>query len=682
LSKKTSIRFKIILLIVFFSLVPVSFITGFIIVRSYIHLKEKTVDFYSNLLEQVTVNIDFVYDQYRITLNNSLNTPLIVKGLNDPPYTSVAEEYNHTVVMTSEKGGGFRDTVEEKIEGVVAVVELDRKSLLFNQDYKVHYISPGSKVFSVEELIKDPIYKKLQSNTSIEMIFGKFQPGVVSSSFGDEYTVMIYPWYPDNGDKPKKPFTKFMVVLFFSDFMPKFYDEISQMQYGTLYILDQFDNILSYNHPNPDDYYDFDDESGRYVLGDDDPNDPFEPLSFKDYTALNVDQKILEKPKVKSVTSIIDKSSSGYHNHVISFNRRNYLMITRFAPQSKMKLVYFQPLAHVYKPVYDIVRAVGIYTFVLIIIVIFISIFLSNSFTVPIKKLITTTKNISIGNYNELVEVKTGDEFHTLSDNFNVMVREIKSYQDQLVSVERQKAEIDLAQKIQTSLLPPIPECDYYEMTANMMPTPEVGGDYLDFMKINSKGQIWLSIGDVSGFGLAAGLVMMMAQTSCNTLLLNNPDITLDDMIMRVNRVLYKNITEHLAEENYMTMTSLRTYSNGEIHYFGTHHDMLLFRSKTGKVERIGTKSIELGIRPDIDPGLTVQRFTMHSGDLLFIYTGGLTRAKNRNNEEYGVVRLIEKLEKHAAETLQSMDETIIQDVFDFIEHQQDDISFISLRKK
>lgn len=112
--------------------------------------------------------------------------------------------------------------------------------------------------------------------------------------------------------------------------------------------------------------------------------------------------------------------------------------------------------------------------------------------------------------------------------------------------------EMLVAKRIQTILLPLEPIMAGYEITAFMEPADEVGGDYYDI--INTDRIDWIVIGDVSGHGVPAGLIMMMVQTSIHTVVAQHPELGPAELLVIINRVIRDNISR-MDENKYMTIT-------------------------------------------------------------------------------------------------------------------------------
>jgi serine phosphatase RsbU (regulator of sigma subunit) len=184
--------------------------------------------------------------------------------------------------------------------------------------------------------------------------------------------------------------------------------------------------------------------------------------------------------------------------------------------------------------------------------------------------------------------------------------------------------EMKLARKIQVALVPNSPTLTNCDVAASMRPAKEVGGDYYDV--IAAGGSEWILIGDVSGHGVPAGLVMMMCHTSVRTVLRGDPDVSPGELLARVNTVLTENIRQ-LGEDKYVSITALRRDPDGTISFAGAHQDMHVYRSATNTVEAFETEGIWLGIMEPIGDSLRTRSFRMNAGDVLVVHTDGITEA-------------------------------------------------------
>jgi serine phosphatase RsbU (regulator of sigma subunit) len=238
----------------------------------------------------------------------------------------------------------------------------------------------------------------------------------------------------------------------------------------------------------------------------------------------------------------------------------------------------------------------------------------------------------------------SGDELGTLADTFNEMLAMIQARDTHLEAqvAERTEelrrtlaelwSEMDLALKIQTILLPQDPQLPNYAIAAKMVPASSVGGDYYDVFRID--GVDWILVGDVSGHGVTAGLSMMLVQTAVRTVIqsagIRAQQITPKQLLSSVNAAVRSNL-QKINPEQYMTIMALRL-DRGKVSYAGLHQDVLVHRAKTNVVERIPTRGIWIGLVDDISELLDDDEFEMEDGDVLLLYTDGVTEVAANDN--------------------------------------------------
>jgi serine phosphatase RsbU (regulator of sigma subunit) len=184
--------------------------------------------------------------------------------------------------------------------------------------------------------------------------------------------------------------------------------------------------------------------------------------------------------------------------------------------------------------------------------------------------------------------------------------------------------EMKLARKIQEALVPTSPSLAHCDVAASMKPAEDVGGDYYDVITMG--GHEWILIGDVSGHGVPAGLIMMMCHTAVRTALRANPDLTPQELLSQVNVVLTENI-KLLGEDKYMTMTALRRDPDGTISFAGAHQDVFVYRATSKAVDVLETEGAWLGIKQHIASSLSLRTLKLGAGDVLVVHTDGITEA-------------------------------------------------------
>jgi serine phosphatase RsbU (regulator of sigma subunit) len=207
--------------------------------------------------------------------------------------------------------------------------------------------------------------------------------------------------------------------------------------------------------------------------------------------------------------------------------------------------------------------------------------------------------------------------------NLEAMVKDRTQKLD--LAVRELWGEMELAKKIQTALVPKQVALSGCDVAAVMQPTDQVGGDYYDVVR--AKDTDWILIGDASGHGVPAGLVMMMCQTAVRTALHEDPTIGPDRLLSTVNRTLTENI-RLLGEDKYMTMHALCRTPDGRFRFSGMHQDIFIYRAATGTVETLEPSGCFLGLQEDISGMLDVRSFELGPGDTVLLYTDGITEAR------------------------------------------------------
>jgi serine phosphatase RsbU (regulator of sigma subunit) len=191
-------------------------------------------------------------------------------------------------------------------------------------------------------------------------------------------------------------------------------------------------------------------------------------------------------------------------------------------------------------------------------------------------------------------------------------------------ALEELWGEMELAKKIQLALVPREPKLNNCDVAAVMLPAEQVGGDYYDVVSI--QGNEWILIGDVSGHGVPAGLVMMMCQTAVHTVLELEPDIAPEKLLAIVNRSLTANI-QRLGEDKYMTINAMFRRPDGTFQFSGMHQDIFIYRAASGTIDEIKADGICLGLAASIEDKLVTGSFQLAEGDVLLLYTDGITEA-------------------------------------------------------
>ncbi len=243
--------------------------------------------------------------------------------------------------------------------------------------------------------------------------------------------------------------------------------------------------------------------------------------------------------------------------------------------------------------------------------------------------------------------------------------------------------EMELARRIQTSLLPSLSDHVHpdFEIAATMLPADHVGGDFYD-VTFDRSGSLWFAIGDVSGHGVTPGLIMMMAQT-VHTTVTTNLECDARSVVVKLNEILYKNVSERLHESHFMTFTALKYLGDGHFQHAGAHLSMIVFRQNTGNCELIRTRGIYLNFKKDISNAIKNDEFSLDPGDVLVLYTDGLTEAHTPDEKMLDLEGFVKIVEKHARQNPEAMKDRIMADVIQWCDNiRADDMTLVIIKRK
>ena len=272
-------------------------------------------------------------------------------------------------------------------------------------------------------------------------------------------------------------------------------------------------------------------------------------------------------------------------------------------------------------------------------------------------------------------------ETKTYSKVLEQTVRELEASREviRLKNLEEQKKldqELALAEETQKSLLPHcLPEFENFRIHAFNKPTRYVGGDFYDFLQLSS-GE-WVGVlADVSGKGISAALLSSMLLGALNSEF--RAGTQPQEVLNRVNQLLY----ERTLLGRFVTLFLFLLNSQGVGQFISAgHNPAYLFRSDTGKIELLSSGNLILGAFARIS--YQSSPLHLHQGDILVVYSDGLTEARNQREEMFGAERLLEIIQQEAPSGSHAFQQKFLQAVEEFTQGmpQRDDITFLVVEK-
>jgi sigma-B regulation protein RsbU (phosphoserine phosphatase) len=307
-----------------------------------------------------------------------------------------------------------------------------------------------------------------------------------------------------------------------------------------------------------------------------------------------------------------------------------------------------------------------------------IGVALSSRLSEPVDRLVAFVQGVAAGKLDARAEPVGPVELRVLAGEMNRMVGELKESRQQMVAKERLEKEMEISSRIQTSILPRKVEVPGLEVAARMIPATEVGGDYYDVFP--APGGCFIGVGDVAGHGLTSGLIMLMVQSVIAGLGRKDPDAPPREIVRVLNAVLFDNIRHRLGNDEHVTFSLLRYRRDGRVVFAGAHEEIVICRAATGKCELVSTPGPWLGAMADVGQVTEDSELLLSDGDVMVLYTDGVTETMDKGGEQFGIERLMAAVEGRRTEPVEKIRDAILDQVAQFGAQQDDDVTLLIVR--
>jgi predicted ester cyclase len=239
---------------------------------------------------------------------------------------------------------------------------------------------------------------------------------------------------------------------------------------------------------------------------------------------------------------------------------------------------------------------------------------------------------------------------------------------------ERIEQELRVARSIQQAALPKeVPQLEGWQISPYYQPAREVGGDFYDFHPL-SEGRLGLVVGDATGKGVPAALVM---STTCGMLrLAAQSSSSPGEMLQRVNETLFPYIPSNMFVTCFYAILEPES---GRLSYANAGHD-LPYLHRNGDTEELRARGMPLGLMPKMS--YEEKETILHSGEAALFYSDGLVEAHDPRGEMFGFPRLRALIAEHGEE--RSLGDFLMEELYSFVEEgweQEDDITLLTLRR-
>jgi sigma-B regulation protein RsbU (phosphoserine phosphatase) len=236
----------------------------------------------------------------------------------------------------------------------------------------------------------------------------------------------------------------------------------------------------------------------------------------------------------------------------------------------------------------------------------------------------------------------------------------------------------EIAARLQSSVLPGDIEIEGLGISGGMWPAEVVGGDYYDIIPVQDG--CWLAVGDVAANGLAAGIIMLMMQSTVQSLVNLSPQGNPRDMVCALNAVLYENVRERMKREDHVTFCLARYRADGALVFAGAHENILIFRAGAGAFESIRSNGASLGTTRDVRSVISQTTVQLDAGDLMVLFTDGVIQTRNEKGEAFGLERFCEHIMRGREASPRHIRKDVIDALLDWNPRPDDDITLVVVR--
>jgi serine phosphatase RsbU (regulator of sigma subunit) len=305
----------------------------------------------------------------------------------------------------------------------------------------------------------------------------------------------------------------------------------------------------------------------------------------------------------------------------------------------------------------------------------FIALKINRGIRLALQTIILGMRRIGEGNLDYKIELKSRDEYYWLATSINEMTSDIKSFTEDRVEKEKLKAEVHTAYNIQRSILPEYDPDQYgLEIMSYIKPAEEVGGDFYDYV-FQDDDRIGLVIGDVSGHGIPAGLLMAMAKSCIHNQAQHSTDVI--DVMNAMNKMVFDTVQRRM----FMTfLYAIIDRSSKKLVYSNAGHHFPYILKKNGNLISLEYPSYPLGVRKD--GNYKKRSVEFKKGDTIIFYSDGIIEQTNKNMDLFGFTGFEDAIKSQAGSSAKEMLRNILSKLDDFAEDtpRVDDVTLIVIK--
>jgi sigma-B regulation protein RsbU (phosphoserine phosphatase) len=268
--------------------------------------------------------------------------------------------------------------------------------------------------------------------------------------------------------------------------------------------------------------------------------------------------------------------------------------------------------------------------------------------------------------------------FQTLANQAATALENVHVKQQQLAA-ELVNKELEVATEIQARFFPQqTPNLEGYELAGCSIPAKDVGGDYYDFIPNPEPCQHGFVVADVTGKGVPASLLMATMRATLRANIQNNPN-DIVQALRQVNGDIYR---DSPVDKFITSIYCNLDYESHELSYVNSgHNPPYIVRANDNRIEELDQGGVMLGIMEEID--LPKATLSIDKGDILMLFSDGVTEATNPSDELFSEERFEQWLLDHNQLSAEEMKDALLKTLQDYADGspQSDDITFIIVKR-
>lgn len=328
------------------SLIPLIIIISIFSKNFSLFLNQQNQEYYLTMIEQVSINLNYDNDRLLSALDAFfLQNKDVKEHLFKTQFQSALEEIQYEQQLWEL----FEQKLLSSIDGNFSIIQFDRASIITKSSYKISYYASNDYKIDGIGLKNDPLFISLKNNPSKNLAVGMLRKGNLIGYESEKKPVLLYPIRDEKDD-----IVKIAVIIQPLNYYTKLYSHLDRLRMGTLFVSDEFGNVMFANHPSGQDDFDFDTEKREYIN-----NGAFrstDSMSYTDYCNLVLDFNITNQPEILKFmvdsglkSPFLRDSRSGIRHISLKYQNHKYFAVGRVDSKHNIKYLFIIPEYHVIK---------------------------------------------------------------------------------------------------------------------------------------------------------------------------------------------------------------------------------------------------------------------------------------------------------------------------------------------